>query len=176
MTLLGVCNLVIRKNPKFDTPKTLFPKLRSCKKWGTGECTRRFLYSNLGLVGSKETPGLWGARRLSPHPQNSRASTHNPPRSCAQGLLLTFRAFLLLPLPCQASKPGVYSLCLFLTAGNPLVRKTLSASGWGVTKLCEVWPNPQNQPGSCRGPCLGEKGLPQACQPLPRAVLFTLPS
>lgn len=118
MTLLCVCNLMIQKNPKFDTPKLCFQSCELAKSGAEGSVLGRFLYSNLGLVGSKETPGLWGARRWSPRQQNSRASTHNPPQ-LGQGLLQTLRAFLLLPLPCQASKPGVYSLCLFLTAGNP---------------------------------------------------------
>lgn len=39
------------------------------------------------------------------------------------------------------------------------------SSGWGVTEPCEVWPNPQCQPRSCRGPCLeGENELWQVCQ------------
>lgn len=73
------------------------------------------------------------------------------------------------PFSCSPSPTMPVAWCLrplFLTAGNPRVRKKLSANlqAWGVTEPCEVGQNPQSWPRSCRGPCLvRENGLPQAC-------------
>lgn len=64
------------------------------------------------------------------------------------------------PFSCSPSPITPLSLCLFLTAGNShgekeVIRKP--SSGWGVTEPCEVWPNPQSQPRSCRGPLPGRR-------------------
>lgn len=105
-----------------------FQSCELAKKWGKRAVPGNLMYSKLALVGSKEIPRYWGPSGASL--PRSTIQGHLPPDpscSCFQELPQDPRAFLLLPLPYQAS-----SLCLFLTAGNSCGEKEVICKLWRV--------------------------------------------